>query len=105
MGKSDQQWQFLKDVAILIQFADGQGMKLTGGNLYRTDEQNEAVGGTSDSKHKDRMAIDLNLFIDGGFQTSTESHRLLGEFWESIRPENSWGGRFHDGNHYSRGER
>ncbi len=105
MTLSDQQWEFLQDVALLIQFAKAKGLKLTGGNLYRTAEQNRAVHGSLHSKHMRRMAIDLNLFQHGQLQIGTEAHRVLGEFWESIRPENSWGGRFDDGNHYSRGER
>ena len=105
MSKSDDQWEFLQDVSLLIQFAASQKLKLTGGNLYRNPEQNRVVEGTENSKHKDRMAIDLNLFIGGEFQTETDAHKPLGDFWETIRPENSWGGRFNDGNHYSRGER
>ena len=46
-----------------------------------------------------RLALDLNLFLDGAFLTTTEGHRPLGEFWESIG--GSWGGRFNDANHYS----
>jgi hypothetical protein len=53
------------------------------------------------SAHKQRLAIDLNLFKDGKFLQSSEDHRPLGEFWESMG--GSWGGRFPtpDGNHYS----
>ena len=41
----------------------------------------------------------LNLFVDGVWLQSTEAHRELGEWWESVG--GSWGGRFGDGNHYS----
>lgn len=83
MKLSDKQWEFLKDVCLLIQFAERKGWKLTGGELWR-------------------MAIDFNLFIDGKFKQLTEDHRELGEFWESIRPENRWGGHWNDGNYYER---
>ena len=54
------------------------------------------------SAHKQRLAIDLNLFLDGEYLTSTEAHRPFGEYWKSIDPENHvWGGDFDDGNHYS----
>ena len=105
MSLSDRQWIFLQDVALLVQYARARGWKLTGGNLYRTPEQNRAVNGSAHSMHMKRLAIDLNLFVDGSLVTHTAWHRPLGEFWESIRPENSWGGRFNDGNHYSQGER
>jgi hypothetical protein len=69
-------------------------------------EKGESVGyGNAYSMHKDRLAHDYNLFIDGEFQTTTEAHRPLGEHWESLHPECSWGGRWEDGNHYSFGER
>ena len=51
------------------------------------------------SCHYIRLAIDLNLFKDGRYLTTTEDHRLFGEFWEGLG--GAWGGRFNDGNHYS----
>jgi hypothetical protein len=54
------------------------------------------------SAHKQRLAVDLNLFLDGKYLSDTESHRMFGEYWKSIDPENHvWGGDFKDGNHYS----
>ena len=35
MSLSEKQWSFLKDVAKMIQWADSQGYKLTGGELMR----------------------------------------------------------------------
>jgi len=102
---SDQQWEFLQDVALLIQYAAARGLKLTGGDLYRDAEYCQFHPSGESSKHHSRMAIDLNLFIDGAYMPETAAHTELGAFWESIREENSWGGRFEDGNHYSRGER
>ena len=55
--------------------------------------------GRENSLHKDKLALDLNLFKDGRYLASTEDHEPLGLFWESIG--GSWGGRFDDGNHYS----
>jgi hypothetical protein len=49
--------------------------------------------------HKQRLAIDLNLFKGGVYQTSSEAHRPLGEWWE--KQGGCWGGRWNDGNHYS----
>jgi hypothetical protein len=55
--------------------------------------------GESRSAHKQRLAIDLNLFRDGKFLSLTEDHAPLGKFWQSLG--GTWGGEFNDGNHYS----
>jgi len=114
MSRSDEQWAFIRDVALLVQWAERQGYKLTGGQLYRSDEEQERliVEGLSRvqrSDHQDRLAIDLNLFEKRGsrwvYLTSTESHRPLGEYWKSLHRSNYWGGdwtSFPDGNHYGR---
>lgn len=95
---------FTRMVADLILFAYERGYELTLGDAYRDPRVFGPVGtrkhySSANSLHKERLAIDLNLFKDGKFLTSTEDHRELGEFWESIG--GTWGGRFNDGNHYS----
>jgi hypothetical protein len=89
----------------LLDYIHAAGYEVTGGELWRTPEQaaiNAERGiGTETSLHRDRLAIDLNLFKNGVFLTSTEDHREFGEFWESLHPLCAWGGRFNDGNHYS----
>lgn len=94
---------FVEMVADLIKFAYSNGFELTFGECYRTPEQaalNAKTGkGIAKSLHCERLAIDLNLFKDGRYLTTSEDHRPLGEFWESIG--GAWGGRFSDGNHYS----
>jgi hypothetical protein len=98
---------FVQLVAKLIAFAYANDMELTFGECWRTPEQakrNAANGrGISNSLHTERLAIDLNLFVGGVFIDSTEGHRRLGEYWESLHPNCRWGGRFRkpDGNHYS----
>jgi len=98
------QRRFTRMAADLIIFAYDNGYELTFGDAYRDPRVHGHVGekkgyGSANSVHKDRLAIDLNLFKDGRFLTSTEDHRLLGEYWESLG--GTWGGRFNDGNHYS----
>lgn len=90
----------------LIAWAYANGYELTLGDAYRDPRVHGPVGiraGNSysapSSLHKQRLAIDLNLFRDGKYLNRTEDHRPLGEFWESIG--GTWGGRFNDGNHYS----
>lgn len=98
---------FVRLVALLICEAQMKGYELTFGEAYRTPEQaalNAKAGkGIANSLHTQRLAIDLNLFKDGAFLTSTEAHRPIGEFWESLHELCRWGGRFTkpDGNHYA----
>lgn len=98
---------FMRLLPRLLDYIHENGYEVTGGELWRTPEQaalNAERGiGTSTSLHLDRLAIDLNLFYDRKFLSSTEDHREFGEFWESLHPLCRWGGRFRrpDGNHYS----
>lgn len=105
MTLREKQSLFVRLVALLICEAQMKGYELTFGEAYRTPEQaalNAKAGtGIANSLHTQRLAIDLNLFKDGAFLTSTEAHRPLGEFWESLHELCRWGGRFKDGNHYS----
>lgn len=98
------QRHFVKMVAKLIDFAYANGYELTFGDAYRDPRLHGEMGvkkgyGHSKSNHKIRLAVDFNLFKDGKFLTSSEDHKPLGEYWESIG--GTWGGRFNDGNHYS----
>ena len=86
-------------LALLIDHADHLGYELTMGRGYASEAANAADGGHPNSTHLYRLAMDFNLFKDGKYLRSTESHRPLGEYWESIG--GTWGGRFNDGNHYS----
>jgi hypothetical protein len=91
-------------VADLIIKAYELGYEITLGDAYRDPRLHGALGvkqgyGHSKSCHKLRLAIDLNLFKEGKFLETTEGHKELGEFWESIG--GTWGGRFNDANHYS----
>lgn len=92
MTLRQKQSKFVLMIAELILWAYDQGYELTWG---------ETVRETDFGLHPKRLAVDLNLFIKGRYQTSTEAHRPLGEKWESMG--GSWGGRFKkpDGNHYS----
>lgn len=104
MTLGSKQRKFTLMIAQLIQWAYEQGYELTVGDAYRDPRLHGQVGkdggyGSAVSLHKSRLAMDLNLFKDGKFLTSTEDHKPLGEKWESMG--GSWGGRFNDGNHYS----
>jgi hypothetical protein len=111
MSLSDEQWEFLQDVSKLILYAKGLGVKLTGGELQRTEYQQEehirnGVSKTMDSYHIKKLAIDLNLFVDGEIQwNECKEWAQLGYYWESLNSKNSWGGNwksFKDLPHFER---
>lgn len=90
----------------LLNYAHKQGYEVTLGDAYRDPRAFGKVGekkayGKKYSLHKERLAIDLNLFWDGKYLTKTSDHQELGEYWEGLHPLCAWGGRFDDGNHYS----
>lgn len=98
-------------IAQLIVWANQNGYRVTFGDAYRDPRAFGKPGypgcsgyGHVWSNHKHRCAVDLNLFksVDHAwvYCPTTEEHRPLGEYWESIAPECRWGGRFNDGNHY-----
>lgn len=100
------QRKFARLVPRLIDKAHELGYEVTLGDAFRDPRVFGAVGekkgyGHSRSAHKQRLAIDLNLFKDGKFLESSEAHKPLGEWWEALDPDCRWGGRFSDGNHYS----
>ena len=108
MTLREKQSIFVRLVAKLINFAYMQDYELTFGETYRSPEESLRLynlgKGIKNSLHTQRLAIDLNLFKSGKYLVSTEDHRLLGEYWESLSTneyECVWGGRFSDGNHHS----
>lgn len=90
-----QQAEFARAVPRLIDKAFSLGFEVTLGDAYRDPR---CPYGSKTSKHRCRLAIDLNLFKDGKYLKETEDHALLGEWWESIG--GIWGGHWDDGNHY-----
>lgn len=94
----EKQSRFLRMVCDLIRFAHSQNYELTFGHALRCKN---CETGRRRSLHKERLAIDLNLFEDGDWKAMTSDHAPLGEYWESLSADAAWGGRFGDGNHYS----
>ena len=106
MTLGEKQRLFTRFIGQLITWAYANDYELTFGDAYHSPKVFGKMGtrkgyGRSRSNHKQRLAVDLNLFIDGRYQRSTAAHRPLGEYWESLHGLNAWGGRFQDGNHYS----
>jgi len=105
-----EQQAFLLDVAKLIQFCAGQEWVVTGGELWRTPEQQRIYVETGRSKtmasnHLRRCAIDLNFFRNGTLVYDKAALQPIGDYWEGLEPKNSWGGNwssFKDIPHFER---
>jgi len=100
MTLREKQSLFASLIPKLILYIYEQGYEVTLGDAYAKD------GHSKNSKHYDRLAMDLNLFLSGKYLTSTDDHRFAGVYWKTLHPECTWGGDFRreDGNHYSLGE-
>lgn len=110
-----QQAEFTKDVASLIDAITDAGYFCTFGECYRTPEQALQYAkqgkGIIDSLHCKRLAVDLNLYSPQGiYLTDTHDYEQFGTIWEKLDPKNRWGGYFKtkyhgrlaDGNHFER---
>ena len=110
MSLVPKQAAFLLDAAKLIQYATALGFTVTGGELFRTPEQQEIYvksgrSKTMNSNHLKRLAIDLNFLRDGNLVYDIPALKPVGEYWESLSPKNSWGGNwttFKDVPHFER---
>ncbi len=98
MKLSEKQRAFTAALTKLLTWAHKEGYEFTLGDAMAKD------GHTNKSYHYQRLAIDLNLFIDNIYQTSTAAHQPIGKKWVELG--GTWGGNFKhkDGNHYSWGE-
>lgn len=109
MTLRQKQSAFAQCAAALILQMGRSGYEVTFGETYRSPETaalNAKKGsGIANSLHTQRLAIDLNLFLNGKYLTTTEDHRIFGEWWEAYGVKLGlplrWGGRFKDSNHYS----
>ena len=106
MKLGEKQELFMRLLPRLIDKAHALGFEIRGGDLERNRAVFGIMGeqrgyGHKNSAHKLKLAIDLNLFLDGKWQTQTSQHQELGEWWEQQHELCRWGGQFNDGNHYS----
>ncbi len=108
MTLGQKQRLFSLNIALLTVWAYENGYELTQGDGYRDPRAFGQVGekkgyGHKSSAHKQRLAHDYNLFINGSYKPDTKSHKPLGDYWKTLHPLNVWGGHFKkpDGGHYS----
>lgn len=104
MSLVNEQAVFLADVCRLLTFAREKGFVVTGGELYRTAEQQAIYERTGKSTpgcwpgHTMRLAIDLNFFkVVNGKPALTYAKKDLqevGDYWVSLDPKNNWGGNW-----------
>lgn len=110
MSLVNEQAAFLDDVCKLLAKAKELGFVVTGGELYRTPEQQRIYvqtgrSQTMNSNHLRRCAIDLNFFRNGALTYDIGALKPLGDYWESLDPKNRWGGNwttFKDVPHFER---
>jgi len=91
MKLSQMQRAFTRMVADLIQYAYESEYELTFGDAYRDPREHGVMGikksySSASSNHKLRLAIDLNLWVDGDYITTSEHDAWddLHEYWSSI---------------------
>ena len=75
------QSRFVLMVARLIEHADSLGYSMTFGHAWRSPA---CTVGSEVSLHRDRLAVDLNLFKDGVWLKDGSGHDELHVFWSSI---------------------
>ncbi len=84
MSLRSRQSRFVKMVQLLVGYADLCGYELTYGDCYR-DER--CAYGHPKSLHRQRLAVDFNLFRDGVYLSgdeAREAHGRLHDFWDAI---------------------
>ncbi|WP_431129793.1 hypothetical protein [Flagellimonas flava] len=116
MTLSQRQRIFTKNIAELICYAYSIGIELTFGEAFRTQSQvylnffglrvvkggilgakivkSKRLSKTLHSRHQDRLAVDFNFFIDNQLTYDFDKIKPLGDYWESLDPDNRWGGDF-----------
>lgn len=108
MTLREQRCLFTRLTAQLIAWANANGYEVSYEETMRSKAQAKANAtsgaGILNSLHTIGLAVDLNLYLNGDWQTTSEAHAPLGAYWKSLHPLCRWGGDFRprpDGNHYS----
>jgi hypothetical protein len=97
MSLLEKQQQFMRMLPLLIYKAHSLGYEVTAGDLFR---DKRCPYGHKNSLHRSRLAIDLNLFHNKRFITTSEGHTELHFYWQLLGGSKMIDG---DENHYSLG--
>lgn len=83
MTLSKKQRKFAKSVTYLLTYIHSLGYEVTFGDTYRADT---CTHGHKNSTHRKRLAIDLNLFVDGKYIIDGEHPAwvLLHDYWDLL---------------------
>ncbi len=97
---------FTKAIAHLIIFANERGYECAlDEGLDRVTEKDPTTDHMKNSLHELGLAQDIVLYLGGQYLTDTADYAILGVEWErygmTVGLPLMWGGRFHDGNHFS----
>jgi len=97
MKLSDHQQLFTRNIAKLISYAHLMGFGLSFGHAWRSPEEqqrlfDQGLSRTHASQHLSRLAVDFNVFLAGRLCLEWSTIKILGDYWESLHPDNRWGG-------------
>ncbi len=101
---SEEQRMFTRHIGWLIMYAYSQGMELTFGDAFRSNEEQARLYKEGKSKiksggnHSKRLAIDFNLFVNGQLTWEWDLYKKLGDYWEELDSKNRWGGDWNKDN-------
>lgn len=108
MSLSKKQQRFTECISTLIAYGITKDYAFTFGDAFRDPRVHGNFGekksyAAANSVHKVRLAVDLNLFVDGDYIADGQhyAYKDLGDFWKSLDEHARWGGDFKDANHFS----
>ena len=99
MTLGQNQEKFTQDLAKLLKYLIDNGYTIRLGEVERTQAQQEIYikegkSKTYNSLHLKRCAADLHIFKNGEWLQSKSQLQSIGAYWESLDPNNRWGGNF-----------
>lgn len=105
MSLGKDQETFSRLITKHLQWLFDNGYEVRLGDCYRDPrvhgEYGEKVGyGAAKSQHKKKLALDINLFKDGIYLTTSDGHKESAIHWESLNKHCRSGIRYSDSNHY-----
>jgi D-alanyl-D-alanine carboxypeptidase len=114
MSLGTNQIAFQRDFRRLMDFIESRGFTFTIGEVMRPKAMQklyveQGLSSTMKSQHLKKLAVDLMIGKEtkGGFFPTWDKEVLqeFGDYWESLSPENEWGGNwksFKDTPHFQR---